>query len=201
MLLKHVFISLFVFIIFSVKSQDLDNWKLVSNNERIIIYQKDTIQKVKEFLVELTTQTDSNVIKNTITDVSNYTSWINSVKEIKTIKDVGDSLKYFHIRVGLENIFEREGIIKYSYKIINNEKIFEIELDTINYQSSIQKKKTKYFKAKWIVKSHFSKTTEVKLLFISNIDEYYDFIYSLFDKVLLYSLQSVSESFIKEVEN
>jgi len=183
------------------KAQNNNAWVKVSDKNGIAFYQKDTINIVKEFKAEFTVNATYQQVENILLNVDNYKEWVSSLKEINQIKKVNDSLYYHHLIIKVYPFIHRECITNFTIKEEYDGASYNLKIDTIAYQHTLQAKRIKYFRAHWKLQKITEKKIKVEFQFNGIADNYYDFVYPLIDRLMLISLQNITGDFIESVNN
>lgn len=180
-------------------AQTKDAWVKVSEKNGIAFYQKDTINIVKEFKAEFIVSATYQEVENILLNVDNYKEWVSALKEINQVKKVNDSLYYHHLIIKVYPFIHRECITNFTIKEEINGASYNLKIDTIAYQNTLQAKRIKYFKAHWKLQEKTANEILVEFQFNGIADNYYDFIYPLIDRLMLISLQNITSDFIETV--
>jgi len=107
-----VFIILLFVNTLTLPGQDTLQWDIISENEYLTLYQKDSIETIYNYKVEYILNYPLDSVVNYITKPGNYTDWTSNLEDISILETPNDSVQYFHFLLNLKGIFKREGIAR-----------------------------------------------------------------------------------------
>jgi len=176
-------------------------WEQTREESGIKVYERETDSRLNDLKTVFKLNSGVTPAISFLLDENAFKSMVSNIEEARMIKKVSDTLRYYYLRVSVENIINRDAVVKVSFQQDSRSGLVTciMKLDnSIGYE--MENQSIMPFTARWYFRPTRWGKVNVKLIYKGQIDEYNEIVYNLVEKIMKSQLFNVSEHMKSMVE-
>lgn len=189
-----------ILVLFSVPILENSNeYDRVYSKNGINIY-KHNSDESRRFKLSFKVKENVNNVYNQLKNPENYNAWLGSMVEIDKYSSISDNVVLSYVKVGIDNVFTRDGIIKTEFMEIPNStsKVIKQRLVENHPKADNDYPPFKKFESNWDIRKLSKNTTKVELFIKGGTEGDSDILNSIIDKILTNRLYDLATE-IKDI--
>ncbi len=179
-------------------SQAAPDWKVIDEDDNIIMYRRNAPDTVKDFIADFTLFTSLSNTESYITNPIKYKDWINSLEEIDKIRTINATTEVYAFKINVKTLFQRAGILRTERFDDRKEIRYVVELDTTeNY--TLSHPRVNYVRLIWELKALKEDEIKVRMHYYGITRKYNILITPIVDMFYEMAVQNLARDLRKEI--
>ena len=210
MTLTHFFsVKKFVFLLtasgilsFSASVYPQNTWEQTRKESGVKVFERETDSRLNDLKTVFKLNSGVMPAISFLLDEDAFKSMVSNIEEARMIKKVSDTLRYYYLRVSVENIINRDAVVKVLFQQDSRSGLVTciMKLDnSIGYE--MENQSIMPFTAHWYLRPTRWGKVNVKMIYKGQIDEYNELVYNMVEEIMKSQLFKVSKRMKSKVSS